>query len=98
MMDIENLLKELKRAERYCLNDYSRMAGQAATALSTLQGENERLRAELERVTAERDAAVERLREWEDPFAVDPDSGLYHLQHIATNISFLLKMRREGKA
>ena len=48
MMDIENLLKELKRAERYCLNDYSRMAGQAATALSTLQAENEKLRAELE--------------------------------------------------
>ena len=42
-MDIENLLKELKRAERYCLNDYSRMAGQAATALSTLQAENKRL-------------------------------------------------------
>lgn len=38
------------------------------------------------------------LEIWEDPFAVDPDSGLYHLQHIATNISFLLKMRREGKA
>ena len=37
------------------------------------------------------------LEIWEDPFAVDPDSGLYHLQHIATNISFLLKMRREGK-
>ena len=32
------------------------------------------------------------LEIWEDPFAVDPDSGLYHLQHIATNISFLLKM------
>ena len=31
------------------------------------------------------------LEIWEDPFAVDPDSGLYHLQHIATNISFLLK-------
>ena len=58
MMDIENLLKELKRAERYCLNDYSRMAGQAATALSTLQAENEKLRAELEQVKAERDAAV----------------------------------------
>ena len=43
-MDIENLLKELRRAERYCLNDYSRMAGQAATALSTLQAENEKLR------------------------------------------------------
>ena len=32
---------------------------QAATALSTLQAENEKLRAELEQVIAERDAAVE---------------------------------------
>lgn len=37
----------------------------AATALSTLQDENEKLRAELEQVKAERDAAVERIREWE---------------------------------
>ena len=43
-MDVEKLLKELRRAERYCLNDYSRMAGEAATALSTLQAENEKLR------------------------------------------------------
>ena len=43
-MDSENLLKELRRAERYCLNNYSRMAGEAATALSTLQAENEKLR------------------------------------------------------
>lgn len=43
MMDVENLLKELRRAERYCLNDYSRMAGKAATALSTLKAENEKL-------------------------------------------------------
>ena len=43
-MDVENLLKELRRAERYCLNDYSRMAGEAATALSTLQAENAQLR------------------------------------------------------
>lgn len=35
---------------------------------------------------------------WEDPYAVDPDSGFLHLQHIATNISFLLQMRKEGKA
>ena len=47
-MDIENLLKELRRAERYCLNDYSRMAGEASTALSTLQAENENLRDEVE--------------------------------------------------
>ena len=57
-MDIETLLKELRRAERYCLNDYSRMAGDAVIALSTLQAENEKLRAELEQVKAERDAAV----------------------------------------
>ena len=34
---------------------------------------------------------------WEDPYAVDPDSGLLHLQHIATNIAFLLQMRKEEK-
>lgn len=38
------------------------------------------------------------LEIWEDPYAMDPDSGFYHLQHIATNISFLLQMRKEGKA
>lgn len=36
----------------------------AATAISTLQAENEKLRAELERVTAERDAAVKDLNEF----------------------------------
>ena len=35
-----------------------RMTTAAATALSTLQAENEKLRAELEQVKAERDAAV----------------------------------------
>lgn len=34
---------------------------------------------------------------WEDPYAVDPDSGFLHLQHIATNISFLLQMRKEAE-
>ena len=33
---------------------------------------------------------------WEDPYAVDHDSGLLHIQHIATNIAFLLQMRKEG--
>lgn len=28
---------------------------------------------------------------WKDPYAVDPDSGLLHLQHIATNIAFCCK-------
>ena len=38
-----------------------RMTTDAATALSTLQAENEKLRAELEQVKAERDAAVESI-------------------------------------
>ena len=33
---------------------------------------------------------------WENPYVVDPESGLLHLQHIATNIGFLLQMRKEG--
>ena len=37
----------------------------AASALSTLQAENEKLRDELERVKADRDAAIEYLREIE---------------------------------
>lgn len=37
---------------------------QAATALSTFQAENEKLRAELEQVKAERDAAVKDLNEF----------------------------------
>ena len=65
MMDIENLLKELKRAERYCLNDYSRMAGQAATALSTLQAENEKLRADLEYEREHANAYHEECSRWE---------------------------------
>ena len=38
-----------------------RMTTDSATALSTLQAENEKLRAELEQVTAERDAAVRQV-------------------------------------
>ena len=34
---------------------------------------------------------------WEHPYAVDPESGLLHIQHIATNIAFLLQMRKEEK-
>lgn len=40
-------------------------AFEAATALSTLQAENEKLRAELEQVKRERDAAVALVHEWE---------------------------------
>lgn len=64
-MDIETLLKELRRAERYCLNDYSRMAGDAVIALSTLQEENEKLRAELGYEKEHADAYYEECGQWE---------------------------------
>ena len=70
MMDIKNLIERLNQYSQsliaYKLGaDFADACMDAATALSTLQAENEKLRAELEQVKAERDAAVERLREWE---------------------------------
>lgn len=32
---------------------------------------------------------------WEDPYAVDPESGLLHLEHICCNAAFLLEMHKE---
>ena len=76
-MDIEKLIERLKECSTYGFKQ--EICGEAATALSTLQAENEKLRVEaegmrsnwyksveeikklrteLERVTAERDAAV----------------------------------------
>ena len=69
-MDIERLIEGLKTCAR--LGDSPIMDGfaviadkrkleDAATALPTLQAENEKLRAELEKVKRERDAAVKDL-------------------------------------
>ena len=55
-MDIEKLIERLKNAAGG--PDGIKMCQQAATALSTLQAENEKLRAELEQVKRERDAAI----------------------------------------
>ena len=33
------------------------------------------------------------LRAWTDPYAVDPESGLMHIEHAATNIAFLLALK-----
>ena len=30
---------------------------------------------------------------WNDPYSLDPESGLLHLEHIATNIAFLLALK-----
>lgn len=62
-MDIEKLIEGLNQYSQsmiaYKLGaDFADACTDAATALSTLQAENEKLRAELEQVKAERDAAV----------------------------------------
>lgn len=34
---------------------------------------------------------------WNDPYSVDPESGLLHLEHIATNVAFMLALRSGGE-
>ena len=34
------------------------------------------------------------LAAWNDPYKLDPESGLPHLAHAATNIAFLLELRK----
>lgn len=63
MMDIEKLIERL-RSHRGALFEmlYKQDMDDAATALSVLQAENEKLRAELERVKRERDAVLNAFR------------------------------------
>ena len=37
------------------------------------------------------------LAAWNDPYKIDPESGLPHIAHVATNIAFLLEMEEEKK-
>ena len=59
-MDYDKLIEQLKQKDGlWCsVPTGENLIADAATALSTLQTENEKLRAELEQVKAERDAAV----------------------------------------
>lgn len=34
---------------------------------------------------------------WEDPWAVDPESGLMHIEHAACNLAFLLGLKEEAR-
>ena len=70
-MDIEKLIEQLKYyGTTYAIGDNlgkeidgsDELMLNAATALSTLQAENEKLRAELEQVKQERDEAVQCIR------------------------------------
>jgi len=43
-----------------------------------------------------RDAAYRHLLDYiDDPAAVDPESGLPHLWHLATNVAFLCELEKE---
>ena len=60
-MDIEKLIEQLRTESLYADKaslEIMDLCMDAAAVLSTLQAENEKLRAELEQVIAERDAAV----------------------------------------
>ena len=59
-MDIEKLIERLQNAAGG--PEGIKMCQDAVTALSTLHGENEKLRAELEQVKQERDEAVQCIR------------------------------------
>ena len=92
-MDIEKLIEavklcgstpkvdQCKRCAYWAGGDMSkcipRMTTAAATALSTLQAENEKLRAELEQVKAERDAAVS----WAQKFTESIDMPCVACKH-----------------
>ena len=65
-MDYDKLIKRLKSHSGALFELlYQKDMLDAATALSTLQAENEKLRGELKQVKRERDAAIEYLREIE---------------------------------
>ena len=67
-MDIEKLIETLRQHGVAYVRAYGKscsICNEAATALSTLQAENEKLRGELKQVKRERDAAIEYLREIE---------------------------------
>ena len=45
-----------------------------------------------------RHALMRHICEWlDDPYGVDKDSGLPHLEHIACNVAFLLELDKEKK-
>ena len=63
-MNYDKLTETLRQHGVSCVRAHGRycsICDEAATALSTLQAENEKLRDELEQVKAEKDAAVESI-------------------------------------
>lgn len=98
-MDIEKLIERLNQYSQsliaYKLGaDFADACMDAATALSTLQAENEKLRGELESVRAERNAAVEAVKNMAeyivcagrvDYYLCDEISQEHHLKYQPKN-------------
>ena len=90
-MDIEKLIRRLRNdADAYrngktlgrVFADQEDVLDNAATALSTLQAENEKLRAELEQVKRERAAAVDCIYQIEDDLDRGSDND-WAREHIS---------------
>lgn len=91
-MDIENLIEQYRQAadkweKRHPVTDTFDLRVQdvlrdAATALSMLQAENEKLRGELEQVKRERDAAVDCIYQIEDDLDRESDND-WAREHIS---------------
>ena len=90
-MDVEKLIRRLRNdADAYrngetlgrAFADQEDVLDNAATALSTLQAENEKLRAELEQVKRERAAAVDCIYQIEDDLDRGSDND-WAREHIS---------------
>ena len=94
-MDVNELIDNLRMPSWHDLEDPdATLLADAADALSTLQAENEKLRGELEQVKAERDAAVEAVKNMAeyivcagrvDYFLCDEISQEHHLKYQPKN-------------
>ena len=84
-MNYDKLTETLRQHGVSCVRAHGRycsICDEAATALSTLQTENERLLAELESVKRERDAAVDCIYQIEDDLDRGNDND-WAREHIA---------------
>ena len=60
---VERTLNDLRRAEKYCLNDYSRMAGNAANIIENILTENGALRRMIDNLTSAQAVMVKEFTE-----------------------------------